>query len=61
MEIMDYTQLYFVFSFIAKLDQVIAGNSEVTLILDDPAGNSFVQTLNDDGTADEGMKKKLGR
>ncbi|XP_077284201.1 zinc finger protein Zpr1 [Arctopsyche grandis] len=42
--------------FIAKLDQVIAGNSVVTLILDDPAGNSFVQTLTDDGTADEGVK-----
>lgn len=29
------------------------GNRKVTVILDDPAGNSYVQALTDDGSLDE--------
>jgi len=29
--------------FVAELDMVLEGNKEVTLVLDDPAGNSYVQ------------------
>jgi zinc finger protein len=29
--------------FIAELDAVLEGNREITLVLDDPAGNSYVQ------------------
>lgn len=31
----------------------MSGNRKVTIILDDPAGNSYVQALTDDGTLDE--------
>ncbi|XP_015520477.1 zinc finger protein ZPR1 isoform X2 [Neodiprion lecontei] len=42
-------------SFIGRLDSVLSGNTAVTLILDDPAGNSYVQSLVDDGP-DERLK-----
>jgi C4-type Zn-finger protein len=29
--------------FVAELDVVLEGNKEITLVLDDPAGNSYVQ------------------
>lgn len=31
----------------------MSGKRKVTLILDDPAGNSYVQALSDDGSLDE--------
>jgi zinc finger protein len=30
-------------NFVAELDAVLEGNQEITLVLDDPAGNSYVQ------------------
>ncbi|KAG5313094.1 ZPR1 protein, partial [Pseudoatta argentina] len=36
--------------FIAQLEEVLDGQRKVTLILDDPAGNSYVQSLSDDGS-----------
>ncbi|XP_050678570.1 zinc finger protein ZPR1 [Leptidea sinapis] len=43
--------------FITKLEEVIDGKRAITLILDDPAGNSYVQNLNDDPTHyDDGLK-----
>lgn len=39
-------------NFITQLDQVLQGNKKVTLILDDPAGNSYVQSLSDTGPDD---------
>lgn len=39
-------------NFISQLDQILQGNKKVTLILDDPAGNSYVQSLSDNGTDD---------
>lgn len=39
-------------TFIAKLGEVLDGQRKVTLILDDPAGNSYVQSLSDDGPDD---------
>jgi zinc finger protein len=41
--------------FLAKLDDAIAGKLPVTLCLDDPAGNSYIQALTDDGTPDENL------
>ncbi|KYN28845.1 PREDICTED: zinc finger protein ZPR1 [Trachymyrmex cornetzi] len=38
--------------FIAQLEEVLDGQRKVTLILDDPAGNSYVQSLSDDGPDD---------
>ncbi|KYM95480.1 PREDICTED: zinc finger protein ZPR1 [Cyphomyrmex costatus] len=35
--------------FIAQLEEVLDGQRKVTLILDDPAGNSYIQSLSDDG------------
>lgn len=40
----------------AKLDDVLAGKLKVTLVLDDPTGNSYVQSLSDEGSTDEGIK-----
>lgn len=44
------------FSFINKLDDIVAGRRKITLILDDPAGNSYVQALSDDGSLDDRLK-----
>ncbi|KYM79810.1 Zinc finger protein ZPR1 [Atta colombica] len=38
--------------FIAQLEEVLDGQRKVTLILDDPAGNSYVQNLSGDGPDD---------
>lgn len=42
--------------FISELDQVLEGKRKVTLVLDDPSGNSYVQSLRDDGENDERLK-----
>ncbi|KAM3955722.1 zinc finger protein Zpr1 [Aphomia sociella] len=43
--------------FIDKLTEVLEGKRTVTIVLDDPAGNSYVQSLNDDPTVpDDGVK-----
>lgn len=39
-----------------QLDEIVAGTRFVTLILDDPSGNSYVQALTDDGSLDERLK-----
>ncbi|CAG9790715.1 unnamed protein product [Diatraea saccharalis] len=39
------------------LDEVLEGKRAVTIVLDDPAGNSYVQSLNDDPVVpDDGLK-----
>ncbi|XP_011634849.1 zinc finger protein ZPR1 isoform X1 [Pogonomyrmex barbatus] len=35
--------------FIAEMEKVLDGKKKVTLILNDPAGNSYIQSLSDDG------------
>ncbi|XP_049884253.1 zinc finger protein ZPR1 [Pectinophora gossypiella] len=44
--------------FIEKLNEVLEGKRAVTIVLDDPAGNSYVQSLNDDDpdSPDDGLK-----
>lgn len=43
--------------FVEKVEQVLRGERAVTVILDDPAGNSYVQSLADDpNVPDEGLK-----
>uniref|UniRef100_U5EUY5 Putative c4-type zn-finger protein n=1 Tax=Corethrella appendiculata TaxID=1370023 RepID=U5EUY5_9DIPT len=42
--------------FLLELDRVLAGERSVTMVLDDPTGNSYVQSLNDDGTPDEALR-----
>lgn len=39
--------------FAKSLDEIVAGTRKITMILNDPAGNSYVQALTDDGTLDE--------
>ncbi|OWR45434.1 zinc finger protein ZPR1 [Danaus plexippus plexippus] len=42
---------------ISSIDEILEGKSTATLILDDPAGNSYVQNLSDDPTVfDDGLK-----
>ncbi|XP_015610065.1 zinc finger protein ZPR1 [Cephus cinctus] len=38
--------------FISQLQDVLDGKKEISLILDDPAGNSYIQSLSDDGPDD---------
>ncbi|XP_068627212.1 zinc finger protein ZPR1 [Battus philenor] len=43
--------------FLKKLQEVLEGRRAVTLVLDDPAGNSYVQSLSDDPQVpDDGLK-----
>lgn len=46
----------FPFRFLDQLDEATAGNTPFTLVLDDPAGNSFVQSLEDDYKDDASLK-----
>ncbi|BES94509.1 Zinc finger protein [Nesidiocoris tenuis] len=41
---------------VTTLKKVLEGSESITLILDDPAGNSYVQTLADDAELDDGLK-----
>ncbi|CAD7092930.1 unnamed protein product [Hermetia illucens] len=41
--------------FADEISKIINLKREATLILDDPAGNSYVQSLNEDDTPDEGL------
>lgn len=43
-------------NFFGQLDAAIAGNKPLTIVLDDPTGNSYVQSLNDDGTPDDALR-----
>ncbi|KPJ20619.1 Zinc finger protein ZPR1 [Papilio xuthus] len=43
--------------FLDKLEEVLEGKRAITLVLDDPAGNSYVQCLSDDPKLpDDGLK-----
>lgn len=35
------------------LQEIMSGDRKITMILDDPAGNSYVQALTDDGSLDD--------
>uniref|UniRef100_A0A6P7FPP1 Zinc finger protein ZPR1 n=1 Tax=Diabrotica virgifera virgifera TaxID=50390 RepID=A0A6P7FPP1_DIAVI len=43
-------------AFIDKFDDILSGKLFVTLVLDDPAGNSYIQTMRDDNEPDEGLR-----
>lgn len=45
-------------TFIEKFNKIISLESKATLILDDPAGNSYVQSLRDDDQPDDKLKVK---
>lgn len=47
---------FFFTRFVEKLDEIVAGTRKITMILNDPAGNSYVQALTDDGTLDDQLK-----
>uniref|UniRef100_A0A182U9J9 Zinc finger ZPR1-type domain-containing protein n=1 Tax=Anopheles melas TaxID=34690 RepID=A0A182U9J9_9DIPT len=42
--------------FFGELDAAIAGDKPLTIVMDDPTGNSYVQSLNDDGTPDTALR-----
>lgn len=42
--------------FLSQLDSAIEGKIPFTLVLDDPAGNSFVQALTDDYKEDKNLE-----
>lgn len=42
--------------FAEKLQEIMNGQRKITMILDDPAGNSYVQALTDDGSLDDRLK-----
>ncbi|GJQ86447.1 putative zinc ion binding protein [Trypoxylus dichotomus] len=43
-------------NFIQKFDEILEGRKIITVILDDPAGNSYIQSLSDDDKADDALK-----
>lgn len=43
-------------TFFQKLDEILTSKTPVTLILDDPTGNSYVQSVTDDVRDDPGLK-----
>lgn len=43
-------------NFFQKLDDVLKSKKPVTLVLDDPTGNSYIQSLTDDVKDDPGLK-----
>lgn len=45
--------LIFIRRFVDSIDKITKGELKATLILDDPAGNSYVQSLSDDGSLDD--------
>lgn len=46
----------FLCSFLEKFDEVLQGSRKVTVVLDDPTGNSYVQALSDDGCSDPNLR-----
>lgn len=44
------------FRFLEQFDEVLQGSRKVTVVLDDPTGNSYVQALTDDGSVDPNLK-----
>ncbi|XP_057663783.1 zinc finger protein ZPR1 [Diorhabda carinulata] len=43
-------------TFLEKFDEILEGNLMVTVILDDPAGNSYIQTMRDDDQPDDNLR-----
>ncbi|XP_056632608.1 zinc finger protein ZPR1 [Diorhabda sublineata] len=43
-------------TFLEKFDEILKGNLMVTVILDDPAGNSYIQTMRDDDQPDDNLR-----
>ncbi|XP_072379003.1 zinc finger protein ZPR1 [Diabrotica undecimpunctata] len=43
-------------AFFNKFEDILSGKLFVTLVLDDPAGNSYIQTMRDDNQPDEGLR-----
>lgn len=39
-----------------RFDDVLASKTPITIILDDPTGNSYVQALTDDGSLDPNLR-----
>lgn len=39
--------------FVTQIEKITSGEMKATLIIDDPAGNSYVQALTDDGSLDD--------
>lgn len=46
----------FHFSFLDKFQEVLDGKRKITVILDDPTGNSYVQSLVDEGEVDPNLR-----
>ncbi|KAF2900788.1 hypothetical protein ILUMI_05388 [Ignelater luminosus] len=42
--------------FLQQFDDIIEGRKQVTLILDDPAGNSYIQSMRDDDKPDNALR-----
>lgn len=42
--------------FLKKFDEILEGTKVVTVVLDDPAGNSYIQSLRDDNEPDDALR-----
>lgn len=43
-------------TFLRRFDEIVDGARAITIVLDDPAGNSYVQSMRDDDLPDEGLR-----
>lgn len=43
-------------AFLRRFDEIVDGERAITIVLDDPAGNSYVQSMRDDDLPDEGLR-----
>lgn len=43
-------------AFLRQFDEIVDGERAITIVLDDPAGNSYVQSMRDDDLPDEGLR-----
>lgn len=43
-------------AFLRRFGEIVDGDRAVTIVLDDPAGNSYVQSMRDDDLPDEGLR-----
>lgn len=47
---------FFLDRFLEDFELVLDGSKEITIILDDPTGNSYVQALDEDGKVDPNLR-----
>lgn len=53
---LNISHIFSFYRFLEDFQCILDGNRQVTVIFDDPSGNSYVQALSDDGKADPNLR-----